>query len=49
MINIKEQDLINSKNSEWLDINNNKSYVFNKNNIGFIKNSDEYYFENKNN
>lgn len=41
MINIKEQDLINSKNSEWLDITNNKSYVFNKNNIGFIKNSDE--------
>ncbi len=41
MTNIKEQDLINNKNSEWLDISNNKSYVFNKNNIGFIKNSDE--------
>lgn len=41
MINIKEQDLVNSKNSEWFDVSNNKSYVFKKNNIGFIKNSDE--------
>lgn len=41
MINIKEQDLVNSKNSEWFDVSNNKSYIFKKNNIGFIKNSDE--------
>ncbi len=41
MINIKEQDLVNSKNSEWFDVSNNKSYVLKKNNIGFIKNSDE--------
>ncbi len=41
MINIKEQDIVNSKNSEWFDVSNNKSYVFKKNNIGFIKNSDE--------
>lgn len=41
MINIKEEDLVNSKNSEWFDVSNNKSYVFKKNNIGFIKNSDE--------
>jgi len=41
MINIKEEDLVNSKNSEWFDVSNNKSYIFKKNNIGFIKNSDE--------